>query len=79
MVTANEGNLSEAKLDALADAFERIRQACDANGLILGAHALDGKSAEQCIAWGCRYLSFGSNTLVFGQGARALYADLPAR
>jgi 2-keto-3-deoxy-L-rhamnonate aldolase RhmA len=63
----------------LADAFERIGKACDANGLILGAHALDGKSAAQCIAWGCRYLSFGSNTLVFGQGARALYADLPAR
>jgi 2-keto-3-deoxy-L-rhamnonate aldolase RhmA len=63
--------------DQLKDVFARIKAACDANGLVLGAHALDAKSTAKFLAWGCRYISLGTNTLLFSQAARALFAELP--
>ncbi len=65
--------------DQLADAFARIKAACDANGLLLGAHALDSKSTAKFLGWGCQYFSLGTNTLLFSQAARALYAELPSQ
>lgn len=62
--------------DQLERPFARIRSACEANGLVLGAHALDRDSADRWIAWGASFVSIGSNVGLFAQAAGTLQASL---
>lgn len=46
----------------LADAIERVRQACDAQGLIAGIHCSDGHSAGQYASRGFKLVTVGIDT-----------------
>jgi 4-hydroxy-2-oxoheptanedioate aldolase len=50
---------------ALADAIERIRQACEANGLIAGIHCGSGAASEQYAEQGFRLITVGVDTSLF--------------
>ena len=57
--------------DQLAGPIERIRQACDASGIVLGMHQLNGASARRWIERGVRLATLGSDTGIFVAAARA--------
>jgi 4-hydroxy-2-oxoheptanedioate aldolase len=50
---------------ALAEAIERIRKACDANGLIAGMHCGSGDMASQYARDGFRLITVGVDTSLF--------------
>jgi 4-hydroxy-2-oxoheptanedioate aldolase len=67
--------------DQLAEAVERIRTACEASGIVLGMHQIDGASARPWIGRGVRLATLGSDLGVFIAAARAelqLARDQPA-
>ena len=67
--------------DQLAEPVERIRKACDASGIVLGMHQMDGASARRWIERGVRLATLGSDLGVFVAGAQAelqLARDEPA-
>jgi 4-hydroxy-2-oxoheptanedioate aldolase len=49
----------------LADAIERIRDACEANGLIAGLHCGSGAAAEHYAKQGFRLITVGVDTSLF--------------
>lgn len=49
----------------LADAIERVREACAANGLIAGMHCAGGGAAEQYARDGFRLITVGLDTHLF--------------
>jgi 4-hydroxy-2-oxoheptanedioate aldolase len=49
----------------LADAIERIRQACEGHGLIAGIHCGSGAAAEQYAAQGFRLITVGVDTSLY--------------
>ena len=57
--------------DQLAEPVQRIRKACDAAGLVLGMHQLDGASARRWIERGVRLATLGTDGSVFARTARA--------
>jgi 4-hydroxy-2-oxoheptanedioate aldolase len=50
---------------ALAEAIERIRQVCDAHGLIAGMHCGSGAVAQQYASQGFRLLTVGVDTSLY--------------
>ena len=50
---------------ALAEAIERVRQACDANGLIAGMHCGGGAVADHYARRGFRLITVGVDTSLF--------------
>lgn len=50
---------------ALAEAIDRIREACAANGLIAGMHCAGGAAAERYAADGFRLITVGVDTSLF--------------
>ena len=46
--------------DQLAQPVERIRKACDASGIVLGMHQMNGASARRWIERGVRLATLGS-------------------
>ena len=50
---------------ALADAIERVRQACDANGLIAGMHCAAGQAAAKYAGDGFRLLTVAVDTSLY--------------
>jgi len=50
---------------ALADAIDRVREACAANGLIAGMHCAGGAAAERYAADGFRLITVGVDTSLF--------------
>jgi 4-hydroxy-2-oxoheptanedioate aldolase len=63
----------------LEDAYGRISAACKANGLVLGSHSIDAKFSHQCVAWGCQFVTTGSNQMLLGRASRELMAELSAK
>jgi 4-hydroxy-2-oxoheptanedioate aldolase len=59
-----EGELGEDR-KPLADAIERIRQACKANGLVAGIHCGSGEAAARYAAQGFRLITVGVDTTLF--------------
>jgi 4-hydroxy-2-oxoheptanedioate aldolase len=49
----------------LADAIERIRQACEANGLVAGIHCGSGEAAARYAEQGFRLITVGVDTTLF--------------
>jgi 4-hydroxy-2-oxoheptanedioate aldolase len=49
----------------LADAIERVRQACEANGLIAGMHCAAGVAAQHYAKAGFRLITVGVDTSLF--------------
>lgn len=64
--------------DQLAEPIARIKAACDANRLVLGSHSLDAAFTRKCVQWGCKFISLGTNTMLFGQAAKGLFEQLKA-
>ncbi|HET6865396.1 MAG TPA: aldolase/citrate lyase family protein [Solirubrobacteraceae bacterium] len=58
------GELGEDR-KALADAIERIRQACESNGLIAGIHCGSGAAAEKYARQGFRLITVGVDTSLY--------------
>jgi 4-hydroxy-2-oxoheptanedioate aldolase len=58
------GELGEDR-KPLADAIERIRQACEANGLIAGVHCGSGEAAAGYAEQGFRLITVGVDTTLF--------------
>jgi 4-hydroxy-2-oxoheptanedioate aldolase len=50
---------------ALADAIERVREACDANGLIAGMHCGGGHAADMYAKAGFKLLTVGVDTSLY--------------
>lgn len=48
--------------EALAEAIERVREACAANGLIAGMHCAGGQAAERYARDGFRLVTVGTDT-----------------
>jgi 4-hydroxy-2-oxoheptanedioate aldolase len=63
----------------LEEAYGRISKACKANGLVLGSHSIDAKFSHQCVAWGCQFVTTGSNQMLLGRASRELMAELSAK
>jgi 4-hydroxy-2-oxoheptanedioate aldolase len=57
--------------DQLAEPIERIRQACDASGIVLGMHQIDGANARRWIQRGVRLATLGGDLGAFIAAARA--------
>ncbi len=57
--------------DQLAEPIERIRAACDAAGIVLGMHQIDGANARRWIGRGARLATLGGDLGVFIAAARA--------
>jgi 4-hydroxy-2-oxoheptanedioate aldolase len=56
--------------DQLAEPIERIRTACEAAGIVLGMHQIDGSNARRWIARGVRLATLGGDLGVFIAAAR---------
>lgn len=63
--------LTAFSTDQLHGAISRIRKTCTANGLLLGAHAMDSASALRWKSLGIDFVSVGSNIGFFNQSAQA--------
>ncbi|MBV8221199.1 MAG: hypothetical protein JO325_22265 [Solirubrobacterales bacterium] len=56
--------------EALADAIERVREACEANGLIAGMHCGGGTAADAYARAGFKLLTVGVDTSLYKQTIR---------
>lgn len=61
--------------DQLAEPVERIRRACEANGVILGMHQANAATAVTWVKRGVRLATIGSDVGVFQAGARAAITE----
>jgi 2-keto-3-deoxy-L-rhamnonate aldolase RhmA len=57
--------------DQLTEPLERIRQACEKAGIVLGMHQVDGASARRWIERGVRLATLGGDLGLFVAAARA--------
>jgi 4-hydroxy-2-oxoheptanedioate aldolase len=56
--------------DQLAEPIERIRTACEASGIVLGMHQIDGANARRWIERGVRLATLGGDLGMFITAAR---------
>jgi 4-hydroxy-2-oxoheptanedioate aldolase len=56
--------------DQLAEPIERIRKACEASGVVLGMHQIDGANARRWIERGVRLATLGGDLGMFITAAR---------
>jgi 2-keto-3-deoxy-L-rhamnonate aldolase RhmA len=52
--------------DQLAEPVARIKAACAASGVVLGAHSLNGTDAARWVSRGCRMVSLGAESVMLG-------------
>lgn len=50
--------------DQLAEPVARIKAACAASGVVLGAHSLNGADAARWVSRGCRMVSLGAESVM---------------
>lgn len=65
--------MSAFQTDQLKDAFAKVAKACQDNGIVFGAFAIDLPSAHRWVEWGCTFVPVADNAQ---QAANALGAAL---